>query len=182
MKKTCLIFILALLLALITAGTALAKAVQPTGGEAAKFVGIWHGSDVVGAGYSDRWAFYPDGTYVFGENEMDSLKRTRYKQGTWSVSDGRLTLVTKRELIWEGGRIGEDPIYVSGKSIQGKKNVRKLLNPPTIETLPIRELPFDRERGLRMISIGAWYYWDYSGQPGIMDGYQEFLSDAGKNP
>jgi hypothetical protein len=51
---------------------------NPVPDEAAPYVGLWHGSPVLGSGWNERYLLYYDGTFLWLASQMDGEARTRY--------------------------------------------------------------------------------------------------------
>lgn len=54
------------------------------------FVGYWHASPTTDADYNERYAFFEDGTFLYGSNETSGGGYIWYADGNWSFEDGRL--------------------------------------------------------------------------------------------
>lgn len=63
-------------------------------------IGSWHADSVVGSGYSERYSFFQDGTFLFIPSEYaDSSKTDRAASvGTWSLVGNNLILNTTSAL------------------------------------------------------------------------------------
>lgn len=64
-----------------------------------KLQGIWQQSPGMGAGWANRYHFYPSGTFHFYPNEMTCIEEKIEKIGTWKVKDSQLTLFTIKQII-----------------------------------------------------------------------------------
>mgnify|MGYP003623357012 FL=1 len=92
----------------------------------------WHASEVLAAGFSDRYLLLEDGTFYFAANEMTGAVRLRYMDGTWIFEDGNLLLTVKRKIVVEGGV--EIPGYASLiNDIEGGQHVKYELEPEQYE-------------------------------------------------
>lgn len=86
-----------------------------------RMVGAWHLGAGVGAGYSDMYRFYKDGTYKYVISQMVTDERNVAHAGKWFVLDGVLYLRIEREGTLVGGELvaAEDPGSASEKEIVG---------------------------------------------------------------
>lgn len=82
-------------------------------------VGAWHLGAGVGAGYSDMYRFYKDGTYKYNISQMVMDKRELAHGGKWFVLDGCLYLRMEREGELVGGKLvdAEHPGSATEKEI-----------------------------------------------------------------
>ena len=111
-----LLFALVMTLAVGCGGNNTAANSTPPAGDsrgeetASDYSGLWQASPVVGSGYSERLALNADGTFFWAESQMNGLSRERFSSGTWSVTNGVLTLAVAERLVWEGGTVENNPI------------------------------------------------------------------------
>ncbi|NLK87909.1 MAG: YARHG domain-containing protein [Clostridiaceae bacterium] len=70
-------------------------------------VGSWHLGAGVGAGYSDMYRFYEDGTYKYNISQMVMDERNLTHGGKWFVLDGYLYLRLEREGVLVGGELAD---------------------------------------------------------------------------
>ena len=69
------------------------------------FAGIWHGFLGVPAGYSDRYYFNEDGTFIFIVSDMDGESRLRAFSGSWENANDQILLTTKNQIELFGGTL-----------------------------------------------------------------------------
>ena len=138
---------------------------SPLSAEALEYSRVWHGSPVLGSGWSERFALYNDGTFIWGANEMDGATRLRYFAGTWDVKDGQLTLNVQILIGWEGGEVVQN----TGIASYGSSEV--IMNPEVVVyrcdevlTLPVSKITYDQERGLDTATFNELQCWDYTAQ------------------
>ena len=132
--------------------------------EAKPYARLWHGSPVLGSGWSERFALYDNGSFIWGANQMDGATRLRYFAGTWDVSQGNLVLTSKLAIAWEGGDIVENPggSYGSEEVIMNPQIV--LSRTEDILTLPLGRIEHDSDRNLDTAIFNKLQCWDYSTQ------------------
>lgn len=71
-------------------------------------IGVWQDFDVVAAGWSNTFLFFPDGTFKFFYSQMDHRKRETGFSGWWKVDGDGLLLDVRARDILEGGRLVAD--------------------------------------------------------------------------
>ncbi|MCL2321542.1 MAG: MBL fold metallo-hydrolase [Oscillospiraceae bacterium] len=135
-----------------------------------RFVGLWHGMKMVAAGFDERYAFYDDGTFIYGSSEMNESKQELYKTGTWSVADGELLLTVEARWILPVGNI-EDIVPNDELIIVNDEVVKKICNPPEVETYSIAQTGTDSETGRDTISIDGITFYNFDNQTNLFDGY-----------
>ena len=132
--------------------------------------GLWHEMNMVGSGFSERYAFYEDGSFIYCHSQMDDSKRNLCKTGTWSFADDALQLTIETQLILEGGEVEESD---EGQYIDGA-DVRELLcDPPEKEVHKIADAGKDEDTEREMITIGGVVYYRFDNQTDLMDDYYE---------
>lgn len=138
-------------------------------------VGLWHLGAGAGAGYSDIYRFYEDGTYKYTLSQMTMDEREIAHAGKWFILDGILYLRAEREGILAGGELvdAEHPGSGTDKEIIGAEyKVRPLETFRAIEL----ELDFDsdmieRDYGLAGVTIDNLDFYKLSTNP------EDFSSD-----
>ena len=136
----------------------------------APLTGLWHEMNMVGSGFSERYAFYEDGTFIYCSSQMDDLERNLCKTGTWSVADDELRLAVETRLVLEGGQVEESD---EGQYIDGG-DVRELFyDPPEKEVYKIAPAGKDEDTEREMITIGGVIYYRFDNQTDLMDAYYE---------
>lgn len=128
------------------------------------YVGIWHKSPVMAAGWSDNYHFFNDGTYKFYYSQMVGDKRTIDESGTWVINEEGLIITIYEKTIVEGGKIVDDVIL--GKTIEGGtiKTIRNS-HPDTITLSFSRDIKIDPENNREFIEINGEKYWKFSDDP-----------------
>ena len=143
---------------------------------------LWHASPIVGAGYSERFALYEDGTFLWGANDMDGASRIRYLAGTWSINNGELTMDCAVAVVWEGGKEqdnsnGHFGSYGSSVVITDYKTMIYCVEEQYV--LPIGKIVFDSQREVDSVTIGELTCWDYSSQADYMfDEFWKIINSA----
>ncbi len=146
---------------------------------------LWHASPVLGAGWSERFALYEDGSFIWAANQMDGESTCRYFAGTWEIQDGNLLLHSKLVVGWEGGELVENTGIGSFASEQ------VLLNPTiVVYTLvqefwvPLGEITHDSGNGRDTVMFNELQLWDFSeaGDSGMEDFWQSFMSTWSRSP
>jgi len=107
-------------------------------------VGVWQDLDVVAAGWSNTFLFFPDGSFKFFYSQMDHRKRETGFSGTWHVEgDGLLLDVAQRELL-EGGRLVPDETGRLSDSVLVDASIQTTLyRPPSKEEMSISKIYTD---------------------------------------
>ena len=127
------------------------------------YAGLWQASPVVGSGYSRRLALNADGSFYFAESEMDSMKRERFRRGTWSTDGATLTLNVAERILRAGGDVVDDPIYIAGTSIANPEIV--LISLPDAVRYDVSELTGDPQvNDKRTFMLGDLQYWELSAE------------------
>ncbi|HHY64227.1 MAG TPA: hypothetical protein GX501_04190 [Clostridiaceae bacterium] len=124
------------------------------------FVGLWHSMNVVGSGFAERYAFYEDGTFIYGANQMDDDPLI-YASGTWGVSDGKLKLFIMEKLFRSND--------------EGDVDIKKI-KPPEVASYSIKETGPDPETGRDTIAIGGVTYYNYDNQTDMFESYYELTN------
>jgi hypothetical protein len=117
--------------------------------------GIWQQNGFMAAGWTDRYHFYPSGTFHYYPNEMICSKEKIEKIGTWKYENTILTLTTTKQVI------KSLEIYLSGQcSVIGKKEVK--LTKPSIEQFTIVDHGTQEGDIYHSISINDLQFWKFS--------------------
>ena len=87
--------------------------------------------NVVGAAFAQRYAFFDDGSFLYGCSEFDGLERVRYEAGEWLVDGGYLVLAVRERLILTGGDLVEDDEF--GDRLEGGEVWIETILYPTVE-------------------------------------------------
>jgi len=107
--------------------------------------GMWHGHKSVGAGYSDRYFFRPDGTFIFINDDWN-LFRTREYSGNWTLANYMITADETMYVLML--RISEKVITMGGTRIHngifyeypGGEDVTLVFDPPFIIEYILRDV------------------------------------------
>lgn len=143
-----------------------------------ELVGIWHASPIVGAGYSERFFFYDDGTFKFCYSQYDEEKRILDMSGNWTVKGERLILSVLEETVLVGGELAEpSPSATSQYSIVNATVEKRHYDEPKTIEYTFGKLEEDKEGtdgliyGIKLL-INGQYYWRISLDP-YNEGYNE---------
>ena len=123
--------------------------------------GLWHGSPVVGSGFSERLFLEREYSFVWLASQMDGLQRIRALSGYWEVVDGKLELTVTEEIRWEGGRVV--PAFASWGTeevIVDAQIVVESLTEPLLLVYDVGGITVDREVNKRTVAIGGEVYWE----------------------
>lgn len=149
-------------------------------GIAERFVGLWHAMSIVAAGFSERYALYDDGTFIYGSSEMDELERELYKTGTWDVVDDKLRLLVEARWILPVGN-PEDMVPSNELLIVDGEIIKRICAPPETETYSIARIGTDIETDRETIAIDGVTFYNFDNQTDLLDGYYELLNKAAVN-
>jgi hypothetical protein len=144
---------------------------------AEKLTGLWHASNMVGSGFNERFALYPDGTFIYGSNEMAGGNSELYRTGSWSASRGRLILTTRTRVVAENGYFAVT--IREGTTLVDADYAVRLENPPKRESYPIDFLGADPDTGREMLKIDYLTLFKFNNQADLMDGYDALMSRLG---
>ena len=148
------------------------------------YVGLWHVSPVVGAGYNERLALNDDRSFVWAASQMDGLERTRFRAGTWAIEGDILQLRVVKEIVWDGGE--EVPAYgswatdtvIEGADVfavrpEGIVYEDYLLSPVTVDAEAMDK---------RTVFIGDTQYWALDNIIDLKALYAEYNTSITTNP
>jgi hypothetical protein len=106
--------------------------------------GVWHNSTCVGSGYSELYAFFPDGSFRWQENQMDGVAPVRVRWGNWALDHDCLVLSVDSVKVWEGGHLEPAECSVGTDSMLVDFEERVIpLSPPETLTVDIARLRLD---------------------------------------
>ena len=143
-----------------------------------ELIGIWHASPSVGAGYSERFFFYEDGTFRFCYSQYDEEKRILDMAGSWTVKGKQLILSITQETVLVGGELAEpSPSSTSKYSIVNATKEKRVYDSPKTIEYTLGKLEEDKEDTDGLIYrikllINGQYYWRIS-----LDPYSENYSE-----
>lgn len=127
------------------------------------YVGFWHDSPTVAAGWGDTFAFFKNGKVIQGFNTMDCEKRLISLIGTWEVKNDTLFLVYSLKKHIEGGKL--EPASgscASEKELVGGRTKITKLNPPIKVVFALSKITIDSksspDRKLPLLTIGKVRY------------------------
>lgn len=130
-------------------------------------VGIWHIMPIVAAGYSQRFFFNSDNSFIWYPSQMDEASRLGTVEGTWSVENGflKIQIISYR---WRNGGDLSFPYSTEDYYIlrNGTVEIVDLSVNPIIVSIPISNYLVDPEtineyepEGMYKMKIGGWDYW-----------------------
>ena len=165
---------------------AMENAAQPVlSEEALAYSRLWHGSQILGSGWSERFALYNDGSFIWGANQMDGANPLRFLAGTWDVRNGILYLNAKLVIGWEGGELVQN----DGTTSYGSAEI--IMNPTVVVyqtdfplELPVSAITNDSSNGMDTVMLNQLQCWDYSGQAdeAMSDFWMSFMSTWNRAP
>ncbi len=137
-------------------------------------VGTWHMGAGVGAGYSDVYRFYDDGTYKYNISQMVLDDRDLAHAGKWFILDGSLYLLKQREGVLVGGELidAENPSSGTEMEIVNAQYIIKTLN---VSVPVVLKLSFDSDKIVKDyvsdgVLIGGYDFYKLSERPDDYDG------------
>lgn len=131
-----------------------------------QLIGIWQAAKAKGAGWSDAYQFFADGTFKFNANQMDCAKREVARDGIWRVSKENLVLQTTQKTIINGGKLvaATGSCASEQELIDGTQVVEKVSH--TEDTvLPLKQIRKDDENERLTIHIGNAQFWKFDDDP-----------------
>ena len=137
--------------------------------------GLWHGSPVVGSGFSERLFLEREYSFVWLASQMDGLQRIRALSGYWEVADGKLELTVTEEIRWEGGRLV--PAFASWGTeevIVDAQTVVESLTEPLLLVYDVGGIAVDKEVNKRTVAIGGEVYWELFYPTGMNEIYDDY--------
>lgn len=152
---------------------------SPESVDSKSLVGLWHSMNMVAAGFGERYAFNEDGTFIYGTNQMDEFERQLFSTGRWSIAEGKLKLEVNARLVVPVGDI-KDIVPNDDLIILDRGVVKKIFNPPEIETYSIAKTDADPETGRNTITIDGDTFYDFNNQIDLFDEYYELINSAGR--
>ena len=139
---------------------------------AGEITGFWHGSESLGSGYSDRFFLFPEGRFVFRENQMNGAARLLELSGEWYLDENHLVLEADSAMYVINGEI-EEPYASFGSDfvIDNGEPVYMELNPHEVFRLPLEGYFEGGEHEdydyplLPSMGIGRCRYWRMAADP-----------------
>ena len=134
MKKSILLtFILVLALSVVAYASSEDSSKKSVEQTEKSFIGNWYGGNRVEEDAHMRYAFYDDGTFIYGNGEVTGANRELYKIGTWSVANEQLRLEVSARWVAPVGDIKK--LVPSDDTLILDEGLLKLMyNPPQVET------------------------------------------------
>jgi hypothetical protein len=118
--------------------------------------GVWQDNESVGAGWSNTFLFFYDGTFKFFYSQMDHRKRETGYSGTFRLVDDGLNLYVSRRNYLEGGKLVRDETGGEGDSVLVDAEDKTLLfDPPELIEMSISKIYSDTE-----FAMGKYIYLD----------------------
>ncbi len=132
-------------------------------------IGLWQDAPSMAAGWSATYQFFPDGTFVLNENQMDCAKRLVWSKGKWRrVGEEELELTVNEWFRLEGGRmVPSDGSCASDSMLIGAKENRIRLEEPKALTLPLGPIIFagDDHPERTTVTIGDVKFYRFGDDP-----------------
>jgi hypothetical protein len=83
---------------------------------------VWQDGPVMAAGWSNRYHFFADGTYIYVTSQMDCGEtRERQRSGTWELDENSLFLTEQKVATWVGGTYRPATASCGTKELVGYK-------------------------------------------------------------
>jgi hypothetical protein len=148
-----------------------------------KLAGLWHGSPVVGAGFSERLLLDKEYSFVWLASQMDGMQRVRARSGYWQITGGKLELYATEEIRWEGGYFV--PAYASwgtDEVIEDAITVVDSLTEPLLLVYDVSEITVDMEVMKRTVTIGEKIYWELghpADQSEVCEDFEALKAESG---
>lgn len=118
--------------------------------------GVWQDNEVVAAGWSNTFLFFPDGTFKFFYNQMDLRKSEVSFSGTFVIDGDGLLLDVKQRRYIDGASLVEDPNGAKGDSmLTGGIIKTRFVEPPDKIDMSISKIYSDSE-----FAMGKYIYID----------------------
>jgi len=142
------------------------------------FVGQWHKMNMLAAGWDERYAFHPDGTYIYATSQINRDTTIIFIFGTWSVYNSGLAMYADRILSVEGAKIIHDDNL--GDRLEGGEPVLTVIDLPERAMCLIERGDPDTLTGRRTIWINGepWYNFDENDEySSFFDEYSYFMGE-----
>lgn len=130
-------------------------------------VGVWQDLPLMAAGWSNRYHFYPDGTYSYVTSQMNCAKRERQIDGTWKIKENTLTLQEKFMWYEADGEVVDDAIC--GKKIIGShdEDIDLHQSPLTYTVTFSTGNPAGKEYPRQKATINGMDFWRFYEDPNM---------------
>ena len=154
-----------------------------------RIAGTWHIMNFISAGYGKRYAFNPDGTYIFGAdtatgsfgNGKGGYIRELFRTGKWKIVGGRLVLLPEKHLMAESAFNMNSEDY-GGGGMDGMFDAEyslRLLESSAPTSYTVTFLGSDPESGRESVIIDYETFYAYGNQQGLMDQYHSLIKIVG---
>ena len=138
-----------------------------------KLTGLWHGMNMVAAGFDERYAFYEDGVFVHASSMADTGPE-RFRMGTWDVIGGRLVFLIQDWCMATDRYIKNDyDVVLTSDSDY------TFLRGYTIINESITFPGFDPDTGREMLEINYQTFYSFNNQDNLMSDYDEIIERYG---
>ena len=139
-------------------------------------IGFWHAAQGPIDANAERFAFFHDGSFLYGYSEFNGMERLRFKAGQWRVTDGVLTLTVEKKLFLEGGRSVNDALL--GEMLEGGEARLVIPEPPEIEAYAILNTGCMPGTDRETLMIGDKTYYSATAQFDMMIEYFQMFTEA----
>jgi hypothetical protein len=136
--------------------------------DAAKMIGIWQDSPVLGSGWSDNYQFFMEGSFNYNYNEMVCDKRLISLSGTWTIKNSdQLQLTIKQKTVLKGGKLVRSTGSCSSEfEIQGGVIKTIDLKTPETKKLILTDYRTDDDHfNIETMKIEKFRFWKMSMDP-----------------
>lgn len=117
--------------------------------------GIWQQNNSMAAGWTDRYHFYPSGTFHFYPNEMTCIDEKVQKIGSWALQNDILTLTTTKQVVTSF------EVLATGLCNMIEKKEVDLVE-PVIEQFTVVDLGTVGDDFYPSITINGVQYWKFN--------------------
>ena len=170
-KLIALTFVLGLTLSF----TALSGNAADTSDDNAFLIGTWHAMNKIGEDGTDTlYALSSDGKFIYGTSELTPSHNLLYQTGTWSYTNGELTLEVTEQLVAPVGNV-EDIEPNDHLIILDNGLLKMICDPAEVETYSIAKTVPDPETGRATITIDGVTFYNFSEQTDLFDWYKELI-------
>jgi len=154
--------LVALPLLLCSVAPAQAPAFRP-----AALIGVWQAAPAMGAGWTETYRFFPDGSFRRHTSQFDGETRLREESGDWKAEGGgRLRLAVRSEVVWAGGT-KQPALGAVGSEFEivGATEKRRRLDRPRVRVVPVTLDGPDKRNGRDALTLGKVRFWRFSEDP-----------------
>lgn len=133
-------------------------------------IGVWQDMPFLAAGWSNRYHFYPDGSYSYVASLMNCERRDKQVDGIWRIENGMLVLEEKLMLYKDGGEIVDD--VMCGKTVKGyEEKIISIEQSDATKRFPFISSVENKKKGERSefirekVSLNGEDYWKFYDDP-----------------